>query len=57
MLWYLMMTESILLSAPRVSMEIDEDVRTGRLSVQLLRPLSYVIARPRSFWASACAIQ
>jgi len=45
MIWYLMMTESIFLSSPRVSMEIDEDVRTGRLAVQLLRPLSYAIAR------------
>jgi len=45
MLWYLMITESILMSAPRVSIEIDEDVRTGRLSVQLLRPMSYALAR------------
>jgi ABC-2 type transport system permease protein len=45
MLWYLMMTESIALSTTRVSMEIDEDVRTGRLPVQLLKPLSYMVAR------------
>src|SRR5262245_43796393 len=45
MIWYLTITEALALSSPRVSLEIDEDVRTGRLSVQLLRPLSYVLAR------------
>jgi ABC-2 type transport system permease protein len=45
MIWYLMLTESMVLSAARVSMEIDEDVRTGRIAVQLLRPLSYSLSR------------
>jgi ABC-2 type transport system permease protein len=45
MIWYLMITESIAISTPRVASEIDEDVRTGRLAVQLLRPLSYAFAR------------
>jgi ABC-2 type transport system permease protein len=45
MIWYLVITESIFISSPRVSAEIDEDVRTGRLSVQLLKPLSYGIAK------------
>jgi len=45
MVWYLMITESLMLSSPRVSQEIDEDVRTGRVAVQLLRPLSYALAR------------
>lgn len=44
MLWYLMMTEAIILSAPRVSFEVDEDVRTGRIAVQLLRPASYALS-------------
>jgi ABC-2 type transport system permease protein len=44
MLWYLMLTEAIILSAPRVSVEVDLDVRTGRIAVQLLRPISYAIA-------------
>jgi ABC-2 type transport system permease protein len=38
-----MITEAIVLSAPRVSVEVDEDVRTGRLAVHLLRPLSYTL--------------
>jgi ABC-2 type transport system permease protein len=41
MLWYLMITESVFMSAPRIWSEVDQDVRTGRLAVQLLRPLSY----------------
>jgi ABC-2 type transport system permease protein len=45
MLWYLVMTEAIMLSAPRVSQEVDQDVRTGALAVQLIRPLSYPLAR------------
>ena len=45
MLWYLAMTESITLSAPRVAQEVDQDVRTGALAVQLIRPLSYPLYR------------
>lgn len=41
MLWYLMFTESITLSAPRVAYLVDQDVRTGSLAIQLLRPMSY----------------
>jgi ABC-2 type transport system permease protein len=45
MLWYLAMTEAITLSAPRVAQEVDQDVRTGALAVQLIRPLAYPLAR------------
>lgn len=41
MLWYLTVTEAITLSAPPVARVVDQDVRTGALSVQLIRPLSY----------------
>lgn len=41
MLWYLAITESIILSAPRVSQTVDQDVRTGQLAVHLIKPLSY----------------
>jgi ABC-2 type transport system permease protein len=44
MLWYLTIAEAIILSAPRVSVEVDEDVRTGKIAVQLLRPMSYALA-------------
>jgi ABC-2 type transport system permease protein len=45
MVWYLMVTECITLSSVRVSAEVDGDVRTGALAVQLLRPLSYPLYR------------
>ena len=45
MLWYLAMTEAITLSTPRVAQEVDQDVRTGALAVQLIRPLNYPLAR------------
>jgi ABC-2 type transport system permease protein len=45
MLWYLAMTEAITLSAPRIAQEVDQDVRTGALAVQLIRPLDYPLAR------------
>jgi ABC-2 type transport system permease protein len=45
MLWYLAMTEAIMLSAPRVAQEVDQDVRTGALAVQMIRPIEYPLAR------------
>jgi ABC-type uncharacterized transport system permease subunit len=36
MLWYLGITESIVLSSPPVAQEVDQDVRTGALAVQLI---------------------
>jgi ABC-2 type transport system permease protein len=49
MLWYLAMTEAIVLSTPRVAYEVDQDVRTGSLTIQLTRPLSYPLYR---MWVS-----
>ena len=43
MLEYLVGTEAIILSAPRFSDRITDDVRTGGLAVQLTRPVSYVL--------------
>lgn len=44
MLWYLTITEAIMLSAPRVTQQVDNDVRTGAISVKLVRPLCYPLA-------------
>lgn len=41
MIWYLTVTEAIQLSAPRVSANVDLDVRSGALISYLQRPLSY----------------
>lgn len=45
MLWYLVVTEAISLSGTMVSAEVDQDVRTGTLAVQLIRPISYPLYR------------
>lgn len=45
LIWYLALTECIMMSAPRVTPLIDEDVRTGAIAVQLVRPLSYPLYR------------
>jgi ABC-2 type transport system permease protein len=42
MLWYLAMTEWIVLSIPYVSMEVEEDVRSGNIAYLLGRPTSYL---------------
>lgn len=54
MLWYLVLTESIILSGPRVTQLVDEDVRTGALAVQLVRPLSYPLYRLFSTMGERC---
>lgn len=41
MLWYLVVTESIILSLPAIAGTVDQDVRTGSLAMQLIRPISY----------------
>ncbi len=49
MLWYVAMTEAITLSSPTVGQDVDQDVRTGALAIQLIRPLSYPFYR---LWAA-----
>jgi len=43
--WYLAFAEAIIMSSPRVTPLVDEDVRTGAIAVQLVRPLSYPLYR------------
>jgi ABC-2 type transport system permease protein len=46
MLWYLAMTEAITMSGNTGGAnDIDQDVRTGTLAVQLIRPISYPLYR------------
>ncbi|NRA67253.1 MAG: hypothetical protein HRU19_22405 [Pseudobacteriovorax sp.] len=49
LLWYLAMTEWIVLSSPFASGEIQEDVRSGNLAYALSRPMSY-------FWSKYAAL-
>ena len=41
MLWYLALSESIVLSRPRINQTIDQEVRTGDIAYTLIRPYSY----------------
>src|SRR5579885_1710470 len=41
MICYMAITESIMMSSPRITPLVDEDVRTGAIAVQLVRPMSY----------------
>ena len=43
MLWYLALTEIIILSRPRDSVRMDDDVRTGQLAYQLTRPYNFLL--------------
>jgi ABC-2 type transport system permease protein len=42
LLWYLALTEWILLSVPALHLEIEADVRSGEIAYQLPRPVSYL---------------
>jgi ABC-2 type transport system permease protein len=44
LLWYLALTEWILLSVPALHLEIESDVRSGDIAYQLPRPVSYLAA-------------
>ncbi|MCO5144192.1 MAG: ABC-2 family transporter protein [Oligoflexia bacterium] len=45
LVWYLALTELLVLSYPYLHTEIDEDVRSGNLAYSLLRPASYLWSR------------
>ncbi len=45
LLWYLAITEWVILSIPAVWLDIERDVRSGDIACQLPRPLSYVGAK------------
>jgi ABC-2 type transport system permease protein len=45
MLWYLAVTEWVLMSAPLVQFQIEEDVRRGDVAYQITRPASWLGAR------------
>jgi ABC-2 type transport system permease protein len=50
MIWYLVMTETVALSAPRVSMKIDEEVKSGELAYVLAKPYNYVLYHLAGYW-------
>lgn len=49
LVWYLFITEAIMLSLPTLTELVDREIQTGDIAYQLVRPLSYVAARGMSF--------
>ena len=45
MLWYLAITEWVMLSLPLLHLEIERDIRSGDIACRLARPLSYLAQR------------
>jgi ABC-2 type transport system permease protein len=45
LLWYLAVTEWVLLSAPSIQFQIEEDIRRGDVAYQIARPASWLGAR------------
>jgi ABC-2 type transport system permease protein len=53
MIWYLVITETVVLSASRIVVKIDEEVKSGELAYVLLRPYSYVGYHLAAYWGEA----
>lgn len=45
MLWYLAITEALILSRPRTTLRLDEEVRTGAFAYAVARPYHFVLFR------------
>jgi viologen exporter family transport system permease protein len=50
LIWYLVITEIIALSTPRVAQTIDSDVRSGDVAYALARPYNYPLYQLAAFW-------
>ncbi len=53
LIWYLVLTETVVLSAPRISQKIDEEVKSGELALALVRPYNYVLYHLARYWGEA----
>jgi ABC-2 type transport system permease protein len=53
MIWYLVVTETLVLSRPRIIQVIDAEVRGGDVAYRLTRPYSYTLYHLASFWGDA----
>jgi ABC-2 type transport system permease protein len=53
LIWYLVLTETVVLSAPRISQKIDEEVKSGELALTLVRPYNYVLYHLARYWGEA----
>jgi ABC-2 type transport system permease protein len=53
MIWYLVVTETVVLSAPRVSLKIDQEVKSGELAYVLAKPYNYVLYHLAGYWGES----
>jgi len=44
-IWYLLVTESVLLSTPNIAKDVEVDVKTGEIAYTLNKPYNYVLYR------------
>src|SRR5690348_14860723 len=50
LVWYLVITEIVALSTPRVAQTIDTEVRSGDVAYAIARPYSYPLYHLAAFW-------
>jgi ABC-2 type transport system permease protein len=50
LVWYLVITEVVALSTPRIAQTVDQQVRTGDIAYQLARPYSFPLFHLASYW-------
>jgi len=50
LVWYLVVTETVALSTPRVAQTIDAEVRAGDVAYRLSRPISYPLYHLAGYW-------
>ncbi|MGZ3709741.1 MAG: ABC transporter permease [Bdellovibrionota bacterium] len=55
LVWYLFITESIILSLPPLPELVDQEIQTGNIAYDLIRPLDYVGARAVQFLGDVLA--
>jgi ABC-2 type transport system permease protein len=53
LVWYLVITELVALSTPRIAQTIDMEVRSGDIAYALSRPYSYPLYHLASYWGES----
>ena len=55
MLWYLMVTQVLLISFPKMEMVINEEIRSGAIAYQLNKPYDYINYQLATYWGDLLA--
>ncbi len=54
MVWYLVLTETVVMSCPRTFSKIDQEVKSGDLAYVLNRPYSYALFQYSTYMGTGC---